>query len=301
MTDGKENMKTPLSAALFLSAFLPAQAFGAESAALNAFLKDLSGKLDLSKACVSIADLRSAEPQRGGWRDTEIKPTASVIKLNLMAGAHKAAANGVPFSSEIKINKNNWTGTWDPEYDGIKDPNPPIKVGETWTLEKLTEVMIRRSDNVATNTLIDFLGRKNVTDFVQSAGLTSTHVRHKLSSGNTVDDPENTGYNQMPARDAATLLMLVAQKKLVSPEASEAMYALLAGQLDRELIAAALPGDASYAGKTGELSAARNDAAIVRAPGREYVMVVYTQLPGPQGKPLIQAVTRAVDEYFRNN
>ena len=269
--------------------------------ALDAFLKELSGKLDLSEACVSIVDLRSAEPRRGGWRDTEIKPAASVIKLNLMAGAWQAAADGVPFSSEIKIAANNWTGTWDPGYDGIADPNPPIKVGETWTLGRLTEVMIRRSDNVATNTLIDFLGRKKVTELVQGAGLADTHVRHKLSSGNDVDDPENTGYNQMPARDAATLLTLVAQKKLVSPEASVAMHELLAGQLDRELIAAALPGDAAYAGKTGKLSSARNDAAIVRAPGREYVLVVYTQLPGPQGRPLIQSVARAVDEYFRKN
>lgn len=293
-------MKKILSAAL-VSSFLPSVALGAESEKLNAFLKDLSGKLDLSKACVSIVDLRGAEPLRGGWRDAEIKPTASVIKLNLMAGAWKAAANGVPFSSEIKIDRKNWTGTWDPDYDGIKDPNPPIKLGETWTLAKLTEVMINRSDNVATNTLIDFLGRKNVTDFVQDVGLYNTHVRHKLSSGNDVADPEATGYNQMPARDAATLLMLVARKQLVSEAASEEMYKLLSSQLDRELIAEALPPDAAYAGKTGELSAARNDAAIVRAPGREYVLVVYTQLPGPQGRPLIHAVTRAVDEHFRNN
>lgn len=292
-------MKKVLSAAL-VSSLLPSVALGAESEKLNAFLKDLAGKMDLSKACVSVVDLRGPEPLRGGWRDAEIKPTASVIKLNLMAGAWKAAANGVPFSSEIRIDRKNWTGTWDPDYDGIKDPNPPIKIGETWTLGKLAEVMITRSDNVATNTLIDFLGRRNVTDFVQSVGLAGTHVRHKLSSGNDVADPEATGYNQMPARDAATLLMLVAQKKLVSAAASEEMYRLLASQLDRELIAEALPPDASYAGKTGELSAARNDAAIVKGPGREYVLVVYTQLPGPQGRPLIHAVTRAVDGYFRD-
>lgn len=273
---------------------------GAAGGKLDAFLKDLSGKLDLSKACVSIADLRGSEPLRAGWRDAEIKPAASVIKLCLMAAAWRAAAGGLPFSSEIKIDKKNWTGTWDPEHDGIKDPNPPIKVGATWTLAKLTEVMITRSDNIAANTLIDFLGRKSVTDFVRSVGLADTHVRHKLSSGTDVDDPEATGYNQMPARDAAALLTLIARRELVSPAASEGMYALLSAQLNRELIAQALPPDAVYAGKTGELAAARNDAAIVRAPGREYVLAVYTQLPGPRGRPLIQAVTRAVDEHFRN-
>ena len=272
------------------------------SGRLDAFLQDLSGKLDLSRACVSIADLSNpGAPERGGWRDTEIKPAASVIKLNLLAGAYNAVSGGVSFEAKIKITGNNLTGTWDPEEDGIRDPNPPVRAGESWTLEKLTEVMIRRSDNVATNTLIDFLDRKKVTDFVQSAGLVSTQLRHKLSSGADVDDPDATGYNQMPARDAAALLTLIAQKKLISPAASEAMYATLAGQLNRELIAEALPGDAVYAGKTGELSAARNDAAIIRAPGREYVLVVYTQLPGPQGRPLIQAIARAADEFLKNS
>lgn len=268
---------------------------------LDNFLDDLSGKLDLSKACVSIVDLRNpAAPARAGWHDAEIRPAASVIKLNLLAGAYNAVNGGVPFDSKIKITKNNWTGTWDPNEDGIADPNPPIKPGETWRLDNLVEVMVRRSDNVATNTLIDFLDRKKVTAFVQGLGLADTNVRHKLSSGSDVDDPDNTGYNSMPARDAATLLMLIAQGKVISPGASAAMYATLAGQLDRELIAAALPADAAYAGKTGELEKARNDAAIVRAPGREYVLVVYTQLPGAQGKPLIKAVAAAVDEYMRS-
>lgn len=267
---------------------------------LETFLKDLAEKLDLSQACVSIVDLRDpSAPARAGWRDTGIKPAASVIKLNLLAGAYNAVNTGVPFDSKIQITANNLTGTWDPDYDGIPDPNPPIMAGETWTLEKLAEVMIRRSDNVAANTLIDFLDRKKVTAFVQGLGLAATHVRHKLSSGTDVDDPDNTGYNAMPAYDAATLLMLVAQGKVISPEVSAAMYATLAGQLNRGLIAAALPPDASYAGKTGELEAARNDAAIIRAPGREYVLVVYTQLRGPLGEPLIHAVTRAVDGFMR--
>jgi beta-lactamase class A len=297
---GDPAMKKTLTAALAAVLF-SGPACAADSDGINAFLKDLAVKLDLSKACVSIVDLRGPAPRRGGWRDTEIKPVASVIKLNLMAGAYAAAAEGVSFGSEIIIKQDNWTGTWDPDYDGIPDPNPPLKVGSTWTLEKLVEVMIRRSDNVATNTLIDFLDRKKVTDFVQGAGLAATHVRHKLSSGNNVADPAATGFNQMPARDAATLLALVAQGKLVSPAASAAMYATLAGQLDRELIAEALPPGAVYAGKTGELSAARNDAAIIRAPGLDYVLVVYTQLPGPQGKPLIRAITAAVHDFLVKN
>jgi beta-lactamase class A len=292
-------MKTTITALCL--ALLSGTAGAAESEKLNAFLKDLSGKMDLSKVTISVIDLRGAEPQRGGWHDTDIRPVASVIKLNLLAAAYNAMAGGVSPDTPIVISKNNWTGTWDPNEDGITDPNPPIKLGETWTLARLAEVMVRRSDNVATNTLIDFLDRKKVTAFVQGLGLTNTFVRHKLSSGSDVSDPDATGYNQMPARDAATLLGLIARKELISPSASEAMYGVLSGQLDRELIAAALPAEASYAGKTGELSAARNDAAIVRAPGREYVLVVFTQMPGGQAKPVIRQIAAAVDGYFKND
>lgn len=285
--------------ALAIAAACAVPAAAATDAELNAFLKDLSGKMDLSKACISIVDLRDpAAPARGGWRDNEIKPAASVIKINLLASAYKAAADGTSMDTKIKITRNNWTGTWNPEEDGIDDPNPPIKLGETWTLGKLVEVMVRRSDNVATNTLMDFLDRKKVTEFSQSIGMTNTYVRHKLSSGTDVDDPDATGYNQMPARDAATLLMQVAQGTLISPEASQAMYDTLSGQLDRELIGEGIGKDATYAGKTGEISAARNDAAIVRGPGREYVLVVYMQLPGGQAKPIIQKIASAVDAFL---
>lgn len=266
---------------------------------LETFLRNLSVELDLSKACVSVVDLRDpAASPRAGWRDAEIQPAASVIKLGLLAAAHNAAAEGVPFSTEIKIGEKNMTGTWDPGQYGIKDPNPPLKAGETWTLGRLAEVMITRSDNVAANTLMDLLDRKKVTAFLQAAGLSATYVRHKLSSGAGVDDPDATGLNQMPARDAAALLALIARGKLVSREACAAMHATLAGQLNRGLIAAALPAEAAYAGKTGALSAARNDAAIVRAPGREYALAVYAQLPAAEAVPLIHAVTRAVDGHF---
>ena len=263
---------------------------------LKAFLNGLPARIDMSQAHVSVIDMRDPEnPVRAGFRDTDIVPAASIIKLTLISGAYRAVCeDGVSFGKEITIKKENYTGTWTPE----NDPYPQLRPGAVWKLKDLVEVMIRRSDNVATNTLIDELRRERVTEFMHAAGCAKTFLRHKLSSGSDVSDPEATGYNAMPPYDAATLLMLVAQGRLVSREASERMYATLSGQLDRELIAAALPEDAVYAGKTGELSAARNDAAIIRAPGREYVLVIYTQLPGGQAKPLIKAIARAVDEYF---
>jgi len=264
---------------------------------IDAFLAGLSKKIDLSKTNISLIDLSEPDnPVRGGWHDREIVPVASVIKLTLLAGAWRAVnEDGISFDKIVKIDKNNYTGTWFPD----NDPFPAMKPGADWKFRDVVEVMVRRSDNIATNTLIDLLDRAVVTTFMKRLGLENTAVRHKLSSGTDVNDPQATGYNSMTPYDAATLLSLIARGRLLSPEASEGMLSTLSKQMDRALIAAALPPEASYAGKTGELSAARNDAAIVKAPGRHYVLVIFTRLPDAQAKPIIHAVTRAADAFLK--
>lgn len=280
---------------------VPSSPIGATSAQISAFLLGLSKRTDLSKAHISVIDLRDpANPGRGGWNDLDIVPAASIIKLVLLAEAHHAVASGThSWDSSVVISGRNMTGTWGPPHD----PYPALAEGSRWSLRDLVEVMIRRSDNVATNTLIDALGRRNATEFAHQNGLLLTYVRHKLSSGTDVPDPDATGYNQMPPRDAALLLEAAALGKLVSPGASGAMLKTLAGQMDRDLIAAVLPAGAVYAGKTGQLSQNRNDAALVRGQGRFYVLVVYTSLPdneestGP-GARKIQAIAREVDAFL---
>lgn len=285
------------AAAVILSGAAPAQA--ATQAELDEFVAGLGSRVDLSRVHLSIVDLKDpARPVRAGWRDRDYAKAASIIKLALLAGAYQAAQeNGLSFDRKVVIDKRNWTGTWAPPGD----PDPPLQVGAAWTVGKLVEVMVRRSDNVATNTLIDVLRRERVTRFVQSLGCPDTLVRHKLSSGNTVDDPEATGGNLMLPRDAATLLMRIARQDLLGAEPSRRMLATLRGQLDRDLIAAGIGPDAEYAGKTGELSDARNDAAIVKGPDRHYVLVVYASLPDGPAQPLIRRIAREVDGFFAAN
>ena len=291
----KANLKklTALLALLLISAAdLPALT----DTEMKSFLDGLPAKTDMSQAHVSLIDMRDpGNPVRAGYRDTEIVPTASIIKLTLISGAYRAVyEDGLSFNKEITIRKENYTGTWTPG----NDPYPQLRPGAVWKLKDLVEVMIRRSDNVATNTLIDELRRERVTEFMHGAGCAKTFLRHKLSSGTDVSDPDATGYNAMPAYDAATTLYLIASGKMVNKEASAAMYETLSHQMDRDLIAAALPPGVIYAGKTGELSAARNDAAIVSGPGRSYVLVIYTSLPDAKAKPVIRAITREVDTFL---
>ncbi|MCX5785881.1 MAG: class A beta-lactamase-related serine hydrolase [Elusimicrobia bacterium] len=280
-----------------LSLSMAASASALTGEEIDSFLKKLAVKVDMTKANVSLVDLTDqADPVRGGYFDRDIVPVASVIKLTLLAGAYRAAKeDGLSFDQLITINKKNYTGTWFPD----NDPYPSMKPGQQWKVRDVVEVMVRRSDNIATNTLIDLLNRNVVNDFMKKLGLENTGIRHKLSSGADVQDPEATGWNSMPPYDAATILSLIASEKLVSANASKVMYATLSGQMDTELIKEALPAEASYAGKTGELSAARNDAAIIKAPGRTYILVIFVRLPNSGAKPIIHAITKEVDAFIK--
>jgi beta-lactamase class A len=265
---------------------------------IDDFLNDLSKKTDLSAFHISIVDLRdAAKAGRAGWHDTEIVPAASVIKLAVLAYAYHAAQTGaLDWSQTVLIDPKNVVATWGP----TPDPYPAIAAGARWSVRDLVKVMVRRSDNCATDTLIDLFGREKITAFAHEIGCAQTLLRHKLNDDN---DPQATGLNQMPPHDAAVLLEAVARRNLVSPQASQDMLETLGEQMDRYLIAQILPPGAVYAGKTGQLSHNRNDAAIVRGPGRSYVLVIYTSLTDNDDSTSpaadqIRAAAKALDAFL---
>ena len=250
------------------TAAVPSKPIGATSAQISDFLQALSKKMDLSQSHISVIDLRDpAAPGRGGWHDADIVPAASIIKLAMLAQAHHAVAEGTQsWDKSIPISAKNMTGTWAPP----NDPYPAITAGSRWSLRDLVEVMIHRSDNVATDTLIDLLGRQNATDFAHQNGFLQTFVRHKLSAGTDVPDPEATGYNQMPPHDAALLLEAVAMGKWSRPRPPAPCSR--PGRPDGPGLSprCCRPGPSTRA--RPDSSPNRNDAAIVRGPGRLYVL-----------------------------
>ncbi len=59
--------------------------------------------------------------------------------------------------------------------------------------------MLTRSDNVATNVLIDVVGRARATAFAERTGLGATAVRRKLSGAlPLIDDPGGPAATHIP-------------------------------------------------------------------------------------------------------
>jgi beta-lactamase class A len=177
------------------------------------------------------------------------------------------------------------------------DAPSPFVAGFETTLGEAAHAMIAASDNVATNVLIDELGRERITEICRrELGLRSTAVRRKLSGAlPLIDDPAATGRNAHPAADAATLFATIDRERTGR---FAALYAALAAQIWNDKLPAALRAGDSFAHKTGDTDEASHDGGLLTlADGRRFVLVVYTGLASsPESDARVAAFGRILRE-----
>jgi beta-lactamase class A len=176
----------------------------------------------------------------------------------------------------------------------VTDKPSPLAPGCQATLEELARLMIVRSDNVATNVLIDVLGRSCISAFCREAGLARTAVHRKLSGSlPLIVDPEESGRNSHPACDAALLFGAIARRELAGSAWLEGVLA--AQEWNDKLSLGLRPGD-RFAHKTGDTDEVSHDGGILdTAEGRRYLIVVYTALPSsPQADARFGTFMRAL-------
>jgi beta-lactamase class A len=193
-----------------------------------------------------------------------------MIKTPLAVAAYAAVNDG----------RLNVTHTFEvaPANMTFNDKPSPLQPGYRSPLSELIELMITRSDNVATNMLYDILGREEATQTVQQRfGLTKTAFHRKLSGSlPLIHDPQWDGKhrNTHPASDAAKLFELLAHDRV--PFASELRQTLERQEWNNKLSGGLQPGD-RFAHKTGDTDEVTHDGGILHtARGSSYVVVVYT-------------------------
>ena len=213
-------------------------------------------------------------------------PTASLIKVAVMAEVYRQIEGG-------RVRLDQTVVLRDSEKAG--DETIPLNMlhdGTELTVSDLLKFMIAYSDNTATNLLVGLVGTKNVNALLDSLGLTKTRLyRPTFRDGRADVLPEEEkeyGLGSTTPREAATLLELIAQGKVVSRKACDAMIGLLATQQDRLMIPRSLPyekGDILVANKTGWdeeknpdargfKGDVRNDAAYVKGPRARFVLAI---------------------------
>jgi len=161
-------------------------------------------------------------------------------------------------------------------------------------LERLMDLMIQKSSNLATNTVIDLVGAKRVDSAAHALGVTRMRVLRGVEDGKAFQAGLN---NVTTARDLGTLMRAIAENRAASRKSCEAMRQILEGQEFDQEIPAGLPPGTRVAHKTGWITGVLHDGAIVYPSGSSpYVLVVLTKnIPDEKvARSLIVDVSRLV-------
>ena len=172
------------------------------------------------------------------------------------------------------------------------------RIGDRVSVDSLLRLMITRSSNLATNTLIALAGAPQATETMRLLGARKIQVLRGVEDGKAFDRGLN---NTTTARDLAIILRAIEEGRAASAGATQAMREILLAQEFNEKIPAGVPAGVRVAHKTGEITSHSHDAAIVYPPGRRpYILVILTRgiRDGEKADRMIADLSRLI--YERN-
>lgn len=241
-----------------------AQAVSQQEAKLSPRLRKIAGIIKNAAPChVYFSDLT----QKGGlYRGNETMPSASMIKVFILALAYQDIADGTLSRNEtFTLTRDNvvgGSGTLQNRAYGTRVP-----------LKELLEKMIIDSDNTATNILVDRLGMENINAYMQAHGYHSSVLRRKMMDLAALQAGRD---NLTSVKDVGLLFKRLYNGTCVSPELDAEMLGIYDQQTDNDKIPARLPEGTVVAHKTGEVSDVRHDGGIVYTSNGDYVLVIFT-------------------------
>jgi beta-lactamase class A len=227
---------------------------------------------------------------------------ASTMKVPVMIELFRRAATGSFRMDQRLLMVNQFASIVDGSsysLDKGSDSDSSLynRIGQRVPIDTLLRLMITRSSNFATNTLISLVDAKAVTATMRSLGASRIQVLRGVDDGKAFDKGMN---NTTTARDLATILRAIEEGRAAPPEATRQMREILLAQEFNERIPAGLPAGVRVAHKTGDITAIAHDAAIVYPPGRKpYVLVVLTRgiTDSKQSDKLIADLSAIVYEH----
>jgi beta-lactamase class A len=246
---------------------------------------------------VGIAATQLATGRHIGYRENELFPTASVIKLPLLVTFYEDALAGridlserTTYRDETKV-----AGSGVLQYldDGL---NP--------TLRDVAVLMMSVSDNTATDLLFDRVGKRRIEETMDRLGLPSIRVpfdiREMLMELVDMDHSKPGGYEELrrllrlsagsggrsmlpdqadrasPA-DMCRLLELIESRTILDDSACTAIIELMKRIQSATRIPGLLPKGTVVAHKTGSYRRLRNDVGLVYAPNGPYAVAIFAR------------------------
>ena len=252
---------------------------------------------DATGGIVGVSATQLATGRHLGYREDELFPTASVIKLPLLVTLYEDAIAGridlgerVVYRDETKV-----AGSGVLQY--LDDGLAP-------TVRDLSVLMMSVSDNTATDLLFDRVGKARIEATMDRLGLPSIRapfdIREMLMELVDMDHSKPGGYDELrrllrlstgsggrsmipeqadrstPA-EMCRLLELLESRAILDDKACTAIIELMKRIQSATRIPGLLPTGTVVAHKTGSYRRLRNDVGIVYAPNGAYVVALFAR------------------------
>lgn len=211
-----------------------------------------------------------------GIRADEVMPTASVIKVGIMAELYRQADAGeIDLQERVRVEASDWFGG----TGVLKELVPGIEP----TILDLCRLMIIVSDNVATGMLVKRLGKERINASFREWGQPQTELRMNMALGGDIRQ-----YAVSTPRELGRFYELIATDGFLTPEACVAMRDHLGRQQHLEQIPRGLPYNVyakeigaeqavTVMNKIGNYMGVRVDAAIVATPKASFILVTMNE------------------------
>jgi beta-lactamase class A len=121
---------------------------------------------------------------------------ASLIKVPIaIALMDKLQKDNINLETKIEVSRRNYT-----------EDASDVWVGKEYTLRHIMKRMINQSSNIATNQLIEYLGRDHINQLLAKRGYKVTRVNTKLVGERTYPADAGTGPNQMTTDEITEMM-----------------------------------------------------------------------------------------------
>jgi beta-lactamase class A len=262
-------------------------------------LKRLLDSAKNARVSLAICDLESGF-QLLASPDLPFHP-ASTFKVGVMMEVYHQAALGEFSLDDLLPIRNSFISIADQSQFSVSPADDSETdlyqyIGEQLPIRDLTRRMIAYSSNFATNLLVQMVEAGRPTQFMQELGAKDLVIKRGPEDNKAYALGMN---NSVTARSLMQVLVRLARRTVVSPEASDEMIGILLAQQFNEGIPAQLPAGVQVAHKTGWNAKLYHDAAIVYpAQHTPYVVVIMTSgLPELSEAPALVAALSA--EIYR--
>lgn len=252
--------------------------------------RDLQKIIDSSPSLTGLMAVDLTSGESIGINADLVFAQASAIKIPILMEVYKQAHDKKFALTDSKplVLSNTVAGS------GILNAMPdPV----TLSIRNYCMLMIGLSDNSATNTLIELVGLKNVSNTMRSLGFGNTRLQRKMIDQQaSLRNEENIS----TPSEAVRIMKLLYEGKFIDKANSDEILSILKkNPIENSKIAPSLPANVKLAFKTGGMGGVSTEWAIVYLQNRPYALAImenYKTSASPSG--IFSLLSKRIFDHF---